>query len=201
MAREAKTPTELKDASWRLLYEYAMLLGASAMLERGKQRSTVVENALVESFALHARGLTDFFRKAESQDGDDIKACDFKFARNWSPPKTHKLDGVRDRVAKEIAHLTYARLNIKPGEGPWQTERIAEPIRKWVQGFQGAVEPGLLHHAWATFDEERFVEGLLKHLAAGQIIVRDLLGPSTASAMPEGIASYLLPNDEEEGED
>lgn len=200
MALEPKSSEELKRASWRVLYEYAMLLATSATLNREQPRATVLENALVESFGVHARGLIEFFSNHEGPKGTDIKAHDYRFVQRWSAPKTYKLDGVRERVSKQIAHLTYARLEVEPGEGLWHTEKIVQPIRKWVQGFREAVAPDLLHPAWATFDGEQFVEGVLRTLHGGYILVGRRPSPASVSSMPKGVASYTQPHNDDGSE-
>jgi hypothetical protein len=99
------TPDFLRE---HYLYEVNMLRATFAALQ-GRHPQHVA-NALIESFALHARILMDFYLPKAR--GDDAVAAHFTaggvftgHATAGMPPK------LRQKINKQITHLTYARTN------------------------------------------------------------------------------------------
>jgi hypothetical protein len=82
---------------------------------------SVINNALLESFGIHVRGLIWFF-DADSPRKDDVIAEDFlPLSDTWQvarPKKTAVLEEAKSRADKEIAHLTYARLKVSQEQKP-----------------------------------------------------------------------------------
>lgn len=113
---------------------------------------SVIANALLESFTIHARALQEFLY-AERAQPDDVIAEDFFVSPNvWrdarsEPPSV--LEWVRRRVGKEVAHLTYARLVVTPEEKPWPFLEIAQAYDAAVQKFIGLVPRNLLGPRWS----------------------------------------------------
>ncbi len=65
----------------------------------------VLRNALLESFLTHARSLLDFFENKTPKYPTDIPVCHYGF-------ESVEIAGsgcMRDRINKEISHLTYER--------------------------------------------------------------------------------------------
>jgi hypothetical protein len=99
------------------------------------------QNAFVESFTIHVRGLHDFLF-ATPRD-DDASAAD------WFPgaeaewleargPEPEVLRTARRRTGKEIAHITYARLE---GDGKlWPHKDIIEALRTPLFRFLDRVD-------------------------------------------------------------
>lgn len=78
-----------------------------------------VNNALLESFALHVRNLIDFLY-AENPSSDDVYAGDFfPCKEDWAkirPQITPLLEKVKKRANKEVSHLTYSRIEVNQEE-------------------------------------------------------------------------------------
>jgi hypothetical protein len=92
-----------------LLYELYMFRWLSENLPADKG---FLLSALLESFAIHLRGLIDFFyTRAERAQDDDLVAADFFDSPDtWDPgiiPKS--LFDARTRTNKEVGHITYER--------------------------------------------------------------------------------------------
>lgn len=71
--------------------------------------------------------------------GDDVVAEDFfddpKVWYRQRPAKSDLLKGVHKRVAKEIAHLTYARIGITPEAKRWPFVAITTDLLQVFQRF------------------------------------------------------------------
>lgn len=102
----------------------------------GRQASSggytaVVHNALVESFALHARNMVDFFYNDSPQPDDAVASQFFSNPLMWQtvrPPLTADLQTAKARANKEISHLTYARLLVAPSQKSWPVDSIVRDI-------------------------------------------------------------------------
>jgi hypothetical protein len=136
-------------ATEHLSYELGMLAGLTKRLlgvlehdrEAGKpdlewlDRET--RNAQVESFAIHARLLLDFFYPSNPRD-DDVLAKHFVDG-SWKPPAlTPALSELRQRVGKGVAHLTYSRLNVTEEEKQWLFAAICSEFGHVVRAFAAA---------------------------------------------------------------
>jgi hypothetical protein len=97
----------------------------------------------VESFAVHVRNLVDFFY-AQQPRADDVIAEDFVAdAVQWSairPEMSAVLRRAKQRADKEIAHLTYARLDVAREVKPWPFVEICGEITAVLQLFARNVE-------------------------------------------------------------
>src|SRR4051812_11520484 len=138
MARSIRTPTQLRDASEHLHYEFWMFVTLSRALAISVFGQGAIRNAILESFTVHARVLLDFLY-AEKPQADDVIADDF-----FTDPETWRqirgdmapaLQKVNRRVGKEIAHLTYARLEVTPEIKGWSFLEIASAIEALVTRF------------------------------------------------------------------
>jgi hypothetical protein len=89
-------------------------------------------DALVESCALHTRNAVFFFDAPAQVDADDVIAEDFfasgadwRRVRDRVVPDPTLFVQIRRQTAKQIAHLTYARLGIKgPADKVWRFGEI-----------------------------------------------------------------------------
>src|SRR5258706_9091666 len=86
MPRTPRTDDELRDASNRVHYSLDMVLGLAALLRHGVADRRA-SNACLESLAIHARALIDFFDPGQNPRADDVLAQDF-FDRpgDWRQP-------------------------------------------------------------------------------------------------------------------
>lgn len=140
--RPRRSDEELRAASKHLVFEFGMLQQTceSARVEDVRAR----KNAFLESFAIHARNLLDFFY---SPDGprkypqpDDVIAEDFfDVASDWHnerPTKSDILASLHRRVNKEVAHLTYERLKNMTVGPSWPNSRITNEFREVILSFR-----------------------------------------------------------------
>lgn len=148
MKRKSREESELVKASNNLQYEIWMLLSLADLMSKDVGRdNVVVNNALVESFMIHARVLLEFLY-AQKPRPDDIIAEDFLAEpEQWEKiriPKTDLLETVHDRVSKEAVHLTYARLKQTPESKQWAFVEIANDIKVVFEQFLKLVPVSLL---------------------------------------------------------
>jgi hypothetical protein len=124
------TDSDLAQIAEHLHYEIAMLWSSGLCVQRGGGYPTAVQNCILESFALHARNVIDFFYTDPI--GDDVVARHF-FSREdaWAqvrPAAAAVLVAAKKRANKEVSHLTYSRLVVSPEKKPWQYADIVKEI-------------------------------------------------------------------------
>lgn len=111
--------------------------------------SRVINNAIVEAFAIHTRSLLDFFYGKENND-DVIAEHFFSPVTIWinqRPPKTsNELNKIKIRVNKEIAHLTYYRQSVQSKTWPYKS--IQRDLNKAFTVFSTLVPKNLLGKRW-----------------------------------------------------
>ncbi len=118
--RPTRTEEELDKISAAVSYEIVMLRGAAAAFSGIAVSQHVLNNLALEGFLLHLRSLRDFFY-GKSTNPDDVLAADFFQELNkWQtvrPPLAVVIDEKRDRLNKQLAHLSYARLSYQKSWG------------------------------------------------------------------------------------
>ena len=99
-------------------------------------------NAFIESFAIHVRCLRDFlWRKDRPQQGpQDALASDFCDAGAWAKarpklPEALQIEGKRNRIGREIVHLTYHRLDIDAEAKDWNMSELLHVIADALARF------------------------------------------------------------------
>ena len=137
-------PTEELHGIWQhLVYEIQMCFEAGKMLSTFKPNEVrdedrVIHNALIESFTIHARSLVAFLYPEDPRP-DDVTGDDFfddpSVWRKIRPTKTKALENAHPRVAKEVAHLTYARIVITEEQRRWPFPRIAADLGLALREF------------------------------------------------------------------
>lgn len=146
MARKIYTDQQLLDYSGEhLLYELQMLHLVALNLPKDKSFLT---SALLESFAIHLRNLTDFFYTGrEDARGDDLIAADFcDPASSWDPgPMPQTLRDAKDRANKEVSHITYKRKDASDPAKPWPVGRLASELNVLAQRFAAVASDRKLH--------------------------------------------------------
>jgi len=151
MAPKSRTPETLRKVSKHLYYEVWMLEALAQILATGQLGKNASGNAAIEAFAIHVRAVMDFLY-ADSPRPDDVVAEDFlPQDTNWSevrPPLTKVLKVARKRAGKEVAHLTYARLNVSPEEKLWHFLDIAQDVSLAFKVFLQHVPPENLDDDW-----------------------------------------------------
>jgi hypothetical protein len=104
--RSPRSSDDLAKVSEHLYYEIEMFHGTASGLASGVAGTSVLNNALVESFTLHARCLWISCTPKTRRD-NHVVAEDF--VSDWvskRPNKSSILNNLHVRVGKEIAHLT-----------------------------------------------------------------------------------------------
>jgi hypothetical protein len=147
-----RTPEQLREASKHLAYEVWMFESTCRALEAGGQPDAV-RCALLESFAIHTRILLDVFYRTTSSYPDDMLAADFfPDATGWSKTQEDIPEPLRDaqgRANKEIAHLSYERLDRRPDDWHWNITLMRNAMSVVVAEFCRTVPPAHLDEtAW-----------------------------------------------------
>ena len=106
-------------AEEHLLYEAGMLYEVTGkLMNRHYEHDPVVQNALLESFGVHNRNLIDFLWRDHPMKRTDAIARDW--IERWQPPEmSERLAHVKDRVGKEMVHLSYNRLDVRQEQKGW----------------------------------------------------------------------------------
>jgi hypothetical protein len=158
MARTSRSDNELRAASDHLYYEIQMLQGTMALLATGATGQSILSNALIESFTIHARVLLHFLYPAGSRQSSDVLAEDFfDDVEHWlaiRPDEPEVFGTARGRVNKEIALLTYDRQLVTPELKGWNFVSLGKEILKIVEIFRSAIPPRLLGQRWQQVDAE-----------------------------------------------
>src|SRR5882724_1770117 len=128
-------PARLDAIAEHLENEIKMPWAAGAEVPKG--RSWVLHNAAVESFALHARNVIDFFYTRPKKE-DVVVGHFFGRARAWDslrPPLTATLKRAKDRADREVSHLTYTRIRVREADKPWPVREITRDIQAVIDVF------------------------------------------------------------------
>jgi hypothetical protein len=151
VARKKRTDRVLQEASNHLHYEFWMLTSLAKGLASGIAANGWLPNALLESFVIHVRVHLEFLY-AKGANHDAVIAADyFPSSNHWEklrPALSDTLKKARIRAHKELAHLTYARLNVTPETKPWAFIEIANQIHKVMDIFLENVPKHLLGDQW-----------------------------------------------------
>jgi hypothetical protein len=149
--RTERTSDDLKKCSCYLYYEVSMLESLARVLATGALGSGPLNNAVLEAFIIHVRAVIDFLY-VEKPRPDDIVAEDFlPEEKDWArlrPPLTPALQLAKSRAGKEIAHLTYARLDVTPEAKPWAFSEIASDVSLALDVFLQFVPREILDARW-----------------------------------------------------
>ena len=89
---------------------------------------------------------------------DDVIAEDFfDTPQQWTnmrPILSELLSQAKRRAGKEVAHLTYARLNVTPETKPWQVIKIVNDISTVINTFLENVPKNKLSSLWLVDKEQ-----------------------------------------------
>jgi hypothetical protein len=115
-----------------LVYEASMLLHAVEKVATNSL-SDQDHNAFIESFAVHVRCLRDFLWGKRGTWPEDAFASDFCAPGAWEqarPEEPEVLKEIygRDRIGREIVHLTYHRLDIAAETKDWNMGGVLQVI-------------------------------------------------------------------------
>jgi hypothetical protein len=129
-ARRIVRASVARKPSEHVLYEIQMLCSLADYFETGAVDAAVARlpraglparNALVESFAIHARQLIEFLTKPVNR--RNTTAGDFT-REPWRPPTFGpQLETLADRLSKQLAHLTRHRASMTNDDGSSSSAR------------------------------------------------------------------------------
>lgn len=129
--RKIRDAEELSHALKHIVYELNMLKLVANALSSCISGKSVITNALVESFAIHTRNLIEFLWPDKPKNDHIIANDFFKDLNTWDglqPEIPVLLKQSRIRAHKEIAHISYDRIKVKPEEKPWNYFDISKLI-------------------------------------------------------------------------
>lgn len=127
----------LKNIAHHISYEIEMLELSADKLKIGGLNQ-LEKNAYLEDFNLHVRNLLDFLYPLTNIKPDDVLAKHFFDKQEEFQSKLPEIENrefIRKRIAKEMAHLTYQRLEVTPEEKPWEFEKIRQAINGALKIF------------------------------------------------------------------
>ncbi len=160
-----------------LLYELKMFRWVVQNLPPDK---SFLLSASLESFAIHLRGLIEFFYKTPNKArADDLVAADFfDPPGSWKPGAIPKsLSDARERTNKEIGHITYKRKGATDPTKPWPVTELFNEVHAIAQKFGAGASSKKLHPSVKTW------------LAADVTVMISLLASTTTSNVAVSIAS------------
>ncbi len=147
-----KTPEELVAASGHVLYEVKMLRATAGLIANDFAAGNQwVDNALIESFLVHARNLIQFLYPDGPFKTDVLAKHFFDEPERWESlagDLPEGLKSVAQRANKLLAHITYDRIEMVGEKKKWDWSGIHDAIIARVDLFHSNARPELLG-AWA----------------------------------------------------
>jgi hypothetical protein len=145
------TDDELKEYSGiHVHYELRMLWEAAQALTSGRHDGPI-HNALIESFAIHLRNLTEFFYDKPTK--GYVRAQHFlDDPKAWQANHrmTPTLRQARDKANDEVSHLTEGRKPPGQQQG-WNILTLVKEIQAVAKLFAAQASPAKLHGAVRAF--------------------------------------------------
>lgn len=152
--RIKRSEEELKLISEHLWYEVQMLVGLSRYMSSGGSDNNLINNAVLEAYTIHARLILDFLTPKKPKP-DDVLAIDFlEDVQEWIKMQNEmyqQIKTIRNRVAKEVAHLTYKRIYVTADEKSWKFEEITDEIMRMFNLFIARVPKNYLCEEWFDY--------------------------------------------------
>ena len=138
--RKMRNQGELQSALTHFDYEVSMLSETARLLSDPNTANTPIENALLESFTVHARALIHFVFPSGLIHDEDVLAEDYFVHRaTWDGVRGSVpvvLTDARSRIGTEIAHLSYARLRVLPAAKGWNIKAIVSALLPLIDLFK-----------------------------------------------------------------
>jgi hypothetical protein len=166
ITRPQPNVTELRKITDRLFYEWRMLTNPlpelRALADKLPKTSAdeLLESAFVESCAVHARALVDFFYAYDGNRrlrDDDAIANDFfpnlGIWKNACPTRSKELTrkAFKDFANRQIVHIVYD----KRDKHEWYFEAIADALQPVIEKFISMVQAEQLGKRWRKELESR----------------------------------------------
>jgi hypothetical protein len=142
--RPKRSFKELDLALFHLQTEITGLRSSAEAFQKGRKHNlpVIIFNSLIVAFAVHFRNIHDFLYSGRAEKPpklDDIIAEDFYQADvSWnsiSHPISEGFIDDRNRLNRQIAHLTYRRLDSKIEDRTWDFEKILNEISPGIEAF------------------------------------------------------------------
>lgn len=117
-----------------------MFLQTGAVLPAGVTSPKIefIDNAILESFAIHLRNLLDFFYPGDRPKPDDIIAAYYydagRLPSNF-PQKSDALNKAEMRAHKQVSHLTTKRVSGDDPEKAWYVAPLMSEVAKLLLAF------------------------------------------------------------------
>ena len=128
-----------------LWYECWMFFETGSTLPGGVTSPLVqfVDNAVLESFAIHLRNLLDFFYPERILPDDVIAADYFELAQMPAtfPVKSELLNEAEVRAHKHVSHLTAKRLPGHHADKRWHVAPLVREVANLIDAFIAAASP------------------------------------------------------------
>jgi hypothetical protein len=154
MSRSIRSQEELQQASNHLFYEVWMFETLAQGMALGiAGRGNVINNSLLEAFAIHVRALIGSFYSEKPRPDDIIAEDFFTNPGEWQkirPLKTGLLNKAKTRADKEVAHLTYTRLDITPEDKHWDFAKICNDLQVLINLFLNTIPLEFLGYKWES---------------------------------------------------
>ncbi len=129
-----------------LVYEARMLVSSAVELSK-HGIPNAASNAFLESFLIHARCLRDFlWAKRTKRNPEDAFASDFCRPGEWErergevPPALTEV-GNRQRMGRELVHLTYHRSDVPADAKQWACGDVCFEIIEALDSFSHLALP------------------------------------------------------------
>ena len=117
------------------------------LMNRHHQDDPVLQNALLESFGIHNRNLIDFLWLEVPMQRTDAIARDW--IERWeAPAMSERLANVKDRVGKEMVHLSYKRLDVSEDAKGWTVLGIGPEVIGAFVKFATEVPADVVPEGW-----------------------------------------------------
>jgi len=151
--RIQRTNQELCTITNRLFYEWQMMVFSAEMLQNSTEQ--FIQNALIESCAIHSRALVKFFYPFEGKripPLTDAIADDFfvtlNECKNACPkiPKELDYDTFGKYADKQIAHIIYNNED----KNQWNFALITNALQPMLEKFVELVQPEQLGDRWLS---------------------------------------------------
>lgn len=123
MARKQRSSENLRKLSEDLFYEFYQFIESAKIVGKGLAATSQINNAVIESFEVHARILLHFFYPHGERPTDVIAQDFLSNETDWGEVRPmEETDFIADfcsRVSKRIAHLSETRADVSMEDQDW----------------------------------------------------------------------------------
>lgn len=149
MAKKKPQPEKIMEFFQRYLHYEVWMLRSTYDLLIQSRSDIVINNALIESFCIHARNLIEFFK--------NHKSCDFDprwfTNNNFRLKRTFVRDGLVRKINTQISHLTCERTTeVASKIGPKDRAELLNSIESELTRWCNALTDEWKDSAHSKFD-------------------------------------------------